>query len=336
MKMKRLAFIIVGVVLIVAGSYCVWQVLQCQAKISAWNKVLALNRVGIEVIQIDNAIAKLNTRSLVFAAASIVCFVSGIFLCLYPKIRGWALLLAVLSVSLLFVPVAFADASSSRWYAMLSLSPNSGANGIEAVINQEYNSLSPTDQIAFVSPHIAITRTDSWGDLEWLETGAFQNQSGTWIYAASYIQSYDEVDWRPWANNAICANFSIVQTTQNCFWAYFEGWGGSGVSPNFLDGGSGGGAYEHYEANFTLGGDNFYLTQAESNDHNNTMSEAFTNVVFYATSGWQCWSANNTQTSCDSPYGLTFLTGKLYTYGGGDPQRDSYGFGGGGGKWYLV
>jgi len=245
-----------------------------------------------------------------FITASMILFLIGFCLLMLPKRKISALLLALLVLIPIF-PMSIVTAMSSepsRWYAELYLLQPRDATGIRGHIYVYDNHISDS-QYSFVWFSLCITRIDQvWNYYEWLEVGFFQNRSGFWIAAASYImgKGYVEYDAVKLAGEGSTGlgylDFSIEQTAQaNTFRAYM--WD-IGIGIWLLK-----------EATFTIGGDNIYSASSESSDTTNTLNGHYTELKYYANSNTYDWT--NVTPYADFPYTVTMSsTNAFYTAGG--------------------
>jgi len=265
--------------------------------------------------------------------ASMIFVIVAFYLLLLPKVKASALVLALLCLIPMFFPTAL-SAGTERWYAELYLLQPRDASAIGGHIYTYDNYLSD-DTLAFVAFRMFLIRVDTvWNLMEWLEVGYFEDHTGFWIYAASYLlgKGYVEIDWSRFngagANGEGYYNFEIGQkqdlqtgeNVPNVFRAYFE----------------------HYllmEVTFAIGGDNLYLVGSESNDVYNTLNGHYAGLWYCKNNKWYDWT--DVKPVADPPYSVTMSsTNGFYTAGGGnyispplpEPQPPSYesSWGGGG------
>jgi len=280
-------------------------------------------------LQIADRITVLVEQTKTFMVLTVVFVLLGVALIASPTI------FPVLMLLLLIMNPIVAAQTSSRWYATVFLLQPRNSMAVTGTIHVYDNTLNEDNVNAFVCFRLMVERDyyDTAKKIwcrECVECGYFENQSGFWIFGASYIlgKGYAVNDFKQFdgsnAHGNLYAKYSII-VMENKATAYLET---EGTNICFLPTEPSGGSHRLIEAEMTLQGDNLYRLGSESNDPKNTLTGHYDELKFYDNDVWKCWESIKIYE--DAPYRVQMCsTDEFRTY------REASAARGGGGYWAM-
>lgn len=246
-------------------------------------------------------------------------FLTCVGLCLTVCSKSSVVILACLLLLLTLFPTVTAE-EPQRWYVTLFLMEPLDATCISGYIYVYDNHITPAEN-SFVCFSLGLQRVDpTWGFVEWLECGYFENATGFWLYGASRIIGEGEYGYVEWdvspfdgegSNGEWYYPFEIVQKSGNTFQAIMR--------DPFV------GIWLLKQCTFTIqSAQNFFGACGESSDPQNTMHGHFSQLIYANSSTRSSWV--NVESVVDDPYTITMGSTNEFYSCYEEPHNDDSGY----------